>query len=119
MTPPEQVTKLQPDGVWWSTYDDGVQVWASGPSAAKADSELLRLVPWPYRAGADDADVITAQVGETWFAACVDMLTVVSTGPSEEDARSALILHVPVPQPTEQGPTDYPPRLEDKPLPPV
>ena len=118
LTAPDQITR-QNDGVWWSTYADDVTVWASGARAAEADAHLVERVPWPYQHDDLMAEVETLERNGVGYAAYPGDPYVVATGPTVEEAVIELSLHVPVPQPTGGSSGDKPPKLEEKPLPPV
>jgi len=114
------IISRQNDGAWWSTYDDGIMVWASGDTVAESDALLIELVPQPYEGGdPTEAHQVIEGGGGTGYSAWDSDQRVVVTGQDADTAEAVLMTHVPVPQPTEQTGDERPPKLEKKPLPPV
>lgn len=106
---------------WWCRYQDYATLWARGDSQAKAETNLRTLAPRPWEVADEDAAVVTYERGGHGFAgdAYDAELRVVATGEDAALAEANILTHVPIPHSNGGHPTDRPPKLEDKPLPPV
>lgn len=107
---------------WWAKWEGPEPIWAYGTTSTEAVSNLQAHVPFPYQAGAPDADVSTLMTPTLCYAACIVApfwpIIIATSAVSPEAAAQTLCAHVPVPQPSGASSGDRPPKLEEKPLPP-